>query len=127
MSKRARASALSLIVILTSACGVAVRATPFSPGQYAARPAEAPVQMFSTKVPECAYEELGLLRAEPRSGFTRWQSVVDEFLERVRRMGGDGVILRQGVELRASGEGEVVTEEVLSGTVIRFERDECRR
>ena len=127
MRGRTRTIAALLLLVSASACGVAVRATPFAPGAHPPRPPDAPVQMFSTRVPECDYEELGLLRAESKNGLTPWQRVVETFLHRARQMGGDAVILRHGVELRPSPEGGTVDDEFLSGTVIRFPPEGCRR
>lgn len=127
MDRRIVAAAALLLLPAAAGCGSKVRATPFPPGGHAPVAADVPVQMFSTRTPDCAYREVGLLRAEPRSGLTPWQRVVDAFLARARQMGGDGVILRHGLEIRATEEGSVVRDDVLSGTVIRFESAECRR
>ncbi len=116
-----------LVLLLTSGCGASVRVTPFAPGKYPPRETEHPIQLFSTKAPQCPYEELGLVRAEPKTGLTKWQRVVDGLLARARQMGGDAVILKQATELRASGDDVVVNDDVLAGTVIRFQGAECRR
>lgn len=125
MSAPRRSHLLLLLLAIVGGCGASTRATPFVPGKHAPRPADAPVRMFSTRIPACEYEELGLLRAEARTGLTPWQRVVDAFLARAREMGGDGVIVKQGRELRSASEGEVVADDVLSGTVIRFTGPGC--
>jgi hypothetical protein len=127
MKKITRVATTTVLLSCLAGCGVSVRATPFAPGRHAPLPPGAPVQMFSTRIPDCPYEELGLLRAEPKSGFTPWQRVVDAFLARARQMGGDGVILQRGVELRAADDGSVGSAAVLSGTVVRFASTECHR
>lgn len=127
MRKSQAAVPVTLLLLLNSGCGASVRVTPFSPGKYPPRPAEHAIQMFSTKAPECPYEELGLIHAEPETGLTKWQRVVDGFLARARQLGGDAIILRHASQLRASEENVVVDNEVLIGTVVRFETAACQR
>lgn len=83
--------------------------------------------MFSTLAPRCAYEELGLVSAEPDTGLTPWRRVVDGLLTHARQLGGDGVILTERSELRETSDDGVSTSRVLAGTVIRFRDPECWR
>ena len=118
---------LLLLPLLVTACGVSIRETPFSSTAASTRPADAPVVMFSTKQSQCAFTELGLLQAEPKTSLTPWSRVVDGFLERARKMGGDGIILQQGKELQGTtDDGNLVSHDVLRGTVIRFQLPRCR-
>ena len=126
-SRRAGTAFSMLTPLLISACGTSLQVTPFAPGKYPPRPADHPVQMFSTVTPACPYEELGLLRAKGQTPLTPWQQVVDDFLARARDLGGDGVIVKQGIDVRAAGEGDVVSNDVLTGTVIRFPGGACPR
>ena len=120
MATRLTKCATAMLVLLAG-CGVTVRETPFPRSAHPPRGADHPIRMFSAKAPECPYEELGLLRAEPKSGLTPWARVVEGFVARARSMGGDGVILQQTSELRSDVDGELTTESVLAGSVIRFE------
>lgn len=113
--------ALSLI-----GCGPAVRSTPFE--TFPPHPADHPIGIYSTKTPECPYEEVGLVSARRRYALVMSMSDVLEALkERARAMGGDAVMgVSEGAEV--SGDGEDVTSTpVLSGTVIRFTEEECTR
>ena len=122
-----RAATAILVLLVGPACGASLQVTPFAPGKHPPRSAEHPLQMFSTRMPECPYEEVGLLRAEAETGLTRWQRVVDAFMAQARQMGGDAVILRQGAEIRVRDDGEVVGDDVLAGTVIRYQSTGCQR
>ena len=126
MGRSGRCVTAALAFLLTSACGASVRVTPFVAGKYPSRAVDHPIQMFSTKTPECPYEELGLIRSEPENGLTRWERVVDGLLTHARQMGGDAVILRQAGEFRATGDEVVVNDDVLAGTVIRFQGAGCQ-
>lgn len=107
-------------------CGPAVRSTPFE--TFPPRPAEHPIAIYSTKTPECAYEEVGLVSARRRYALVISMSDVLEALkERARAMGGDAVMgVSEGAEVAGSGE-DVTSAPVLSGTVIRFREEDCTR
>jgi hypothetical protein len=115
---------------LLGACGPAVRSAPFK--SVPPRPPEHEIVLFSTKLPTCAYEEIGIVTAKPRTGLDSLESVLEALKHRAREMGGDAVVgLTQQQTVRG---GTVVgssvslsTGEGLAGTVIRFADSACTR
>ena len=120
--------AIPLTVVLT-ACGPAVSSGRF--GEMPLPPTTGDVQLFSSKMPSCAYDEVGLVHVRRRHGFTDLQQLVDAMKERARVMGGHavvGVALAPKVEGTISIEGaDVSTDEGLRGTVVRFKDPSCRQ
>lgn len=114
---------------LLAGCGPAVQSTPFA--SFPARPAEHPIRLYSTKVPECPYEEVGLVSARRRYGLVVSMTEVLEALKaRAREMGGDAVLrVSEGRVVSGGGQDAVTVSStsVLSGTVIRFARPDCRQ
>jgi hypothetical protein len=97
-----------------------VKATPL--------PADRPMKYFSTKLPSCDYEELGIVQGEPQTGFTKMQVVLDEMTAEARRMGGDAIIkLRSASSLSSSEDGAVNLDSsiALTGVVVRFKAADC--
>jgi hypothetical protein len=92
------------------------------------RPASHPIQIYSTRAPECPYDEVGLVQARSITPATPMQEVLEAMRRGAREMGGDAVILRQ-VEGAASSEssGGLHPSTGLGGTVIRFSDPDCRR
>lgn len=121
------------IIVLTAAlgvfgCGPAVRSTPFN--TFPERPPEHPVQIYSTRMPSCDYEEVGLVSARQRyRWFTSMSEVLEALKQRARAMGGDAVVgVAERSEVSGSGGEEGVTvssSPVLSGTVVRFTETGC--
>jgi uncharacterized protein YbjQ (UPF0145 family) len=86
------------------------------------------VRIFSTKLPACDYEELGIVQGEPQTGFTRMQAVLDKMTAEARHMGGDAIItLRQASALTANEGGAVSLDSsiALTGVVVRFKVADC--
>ncbi|HEX7118409.1 MAG TPA: hypothetical protein VF212_06455 [Longimicrobiales bacterium] len=115
---------------LLLACGPAVRSTPF--GDFPPRPAGEEIRLYSTKLPECPYEEIGLISATRKDPWTPMEEVLAALLERVRQMGGQAVVGLGEVQRVGSGTvvGQAVSldrESALSGTVIRFTEPDCQR
>lgn len=118
--------AIPLIVTL-AACGPAV-----SSGRFDAQPlppTTGDVQLYSTRLPACAYDEVGLVHVRRRHGFSNLQHLVDALRERARVMGGHAVV---GVALAPKVEGTVTAESTdvstdngLKGVVIRFKVPGC--
>ena len=118
-----------LLVLTTPllACGPAVSSAVFM--DVAPRTADHEIQLYSTKLPSCPYEEIGVVRARERS-FTSLQDVLAALQERAREMGGDAVV---GVGQTESVSGGAVLEntvsvdsqEGLAGTVVRFTDASC--
>jgi hypothetical protein len=123
-----RGAGLLLIVLLAVACGPKVQSARFGETP-APRPGTQPIQVFSTKLPECPFEELALVRVEKRHGFTSLQAMLDAMRHRAREMGGDAIV---GVGHTSSVEagvasGTATTTDGIAGTVIRFTDAACMR
>lgn len=118
------------LTLFAAACGPAVSSGRFS--EMPLPPASGEVAIFSTKAPACAYDEIGLIHVQRRHGFTDLQAMIDALRARAREMGGTGVV---GVALAPKVSGSttadhnvtVSTDPGLSGTVVRFRDDACRR
>ncbi|MFW6079264.1 MAG: hypothetical protein ACODAE_06570 [Gemmatimonadota bacterium] len=117
--------------VAASACGPSVRSATFT--ERSPRPRDHPVRVYSTQLPECDYEELGLVRVSEGMAFAvSLDAMLDALRERAREMGGDAVV---GVTQISTTEGGTVTgqavnlntDDGLAGTVIRFSDADCTR
>lgn len=86
------------------------------------RPVSSDVQLYSVRLPDCPFEEIGLLDMEKEPGFLATPSSeerVDAMKTKARQMGGDAII---GLAQLPPAEG---FRGGLSGTVIRFPAGAC--
>jgi hypothetical protein len=107
-------------------CGATTQSAQFV--KAAPLPADRPMKYFSTKLPSCDYEELGIVQGEPQTGFTKMQAVLDKMSAEARRMGGDAIIkLRSASSLTSTEDGGVNldTSIALTGIVVRFKVADC--
>jgi hypothetical protein len=123
-------TAVSVFPILLVACGPAVQSAPFH--SVPPRPADHQIVLFSTKLPTCPYEEVGLVTGHRRHGFNSYESVLEAMKDRAREMGGDAIVALSQQQTVNGGTvvGKAVsinTSEGLSGTVIRFTESSCTR
>lgn len=116
------------ILIVAAACGPAVSSGRFS--EQPLPPTSGDIALYSTKLPACAYDEVGLVHVERRHGFTDLQKMLDALRERAREMGGHAVV---GVALAPRVKGDitsdatsVTTDNGVNGTVVRFKDQSCR-
>lgn len=90
MTKTAAVPACALFLV---ACGPAVSSAPFV--SRAPRPPDHEIRLYSTRLPTCPYEEVGLIQAKRRDQFIRHSSlegVLNAVQQRARAMGGDAVV-----------------------------------
>lgn len=122
-----RASALTLVAgaaIAVSACSPAVRSGRFVPAP--PNPPDHEIQLYSTKLPRCAYQELGLVSAKARHFWNTMEDLLAAARHRAREMGGDAIVsVREMGEVTAIGES-VSTKDSVTGTVIRFKEPGCK-
>ncbi len=119
MDMRALAAGLLALVV---GCSPLVNSTPF--GQtYPPRSAEAEILIYSARTPECPFEEIGLVTAHKRPHGTSMEEVLSALKQRTRVMGGDAVARLSEVPPVP----ETERGPGLSGTVIRFSDEDCRR
>jgi hypothetical protein len=127
---RRRVSGALLVLFaagLLGGCAPEVRRVWFA-DRPAPRPASHPIRIYSTRAPECPYDEVGLVQARSITPATPMQGVLEAMRRGAREMGGDAVILGQ-VEGAASSEssGGLHPSTGLGGTVIRFSDPDCQR
>ena len=128
-----RVSILAAIgLLLLVGCGPVVNKVYLASEQYPPRPANHPIQLYSEKLPECEFQELAIVKVTPPTyGWPSLDTFTESLRNAVRELGGDAVIRLQM--------GEVMTTSVtknsttisagksLTGTVIRFLKDDCRK
>ncbi len=131
---------LVILMLLVVGCGPTVQSMILSPERPPAREADHPIPIYRSSVPQCAFQEVGLL-----VGFPRWRSL-ERLAERMRadarRMGGDAIIALSSPQPASGGSvvgvtladaspalivGTVSGDESrqFTGTVIRFADPLC--
>jgi hypothetical protein len=102
-----------------------VRSVPF--GSFPSQPPDHEVSLYSTKMPECPYEEVGLVSGERRGLGASDEQVLAAVIRQARKMGGDAIV-GIGQVRHVSGGGQSVSVDTmpLSGTVVRFTDPHCR-
>jgi hypothetical protein len=129
-----RVSRLSPLIagvsLVVTGCAPSVQATRFS--QLPPRPTDQEVLLYSTKIPECPYDEIGLVSGKPRTPWTSGDRVLAAVRARALELGGDAIV-GLGQVRRVTG-GTAVGESVsldtttdLTGTIVRFTDPDCRR
>ena len=94
---------------------VTTRVARLSPTTYEPRPSGTPIPLYSSQLPTCEFKEIAIVKAW-RDGFQSPDGLVDALRKKAGQLGGDALV-------RVSfGERDEVT-----GTVIRFVRDDCRQ
>jgi hypothetical protein len=115
----------TLLLLALAGCGPNISSAQFADG--IPSPAAAEVKVFSTKMPVCEFDEIGLIRGERDNAFSSLQGVMDAMREKARDMGGDAII---GVGVVRKPDGSTVVDAAeasgtLSGVVIRFKDRGC--
>ena len=82
--------ALGLIIIILSCASAKFIATGSS---YPARPDDCTVEVFSSKLPDREYEELGVIEGEGSFGYDTLEKVLPKMKIEACRAGGDAIIL----------------------------------
>ena len=122
-----RSSALILVAgaaVAVSACSPAVRSGRFVPAP--PNPPDHEIRIYSTKLPACAYEELGLVSAKARHIWNSMEDLLAAARQRAREMGGDAIVsVREVPEVTGHGES-ISTKDSVTGTVIRFKDPGCK-
>jgi hypothetical protein len=115
---------VAVVLVSLAGCGASTQSARFI--QAAPTPDTQPISYFSTRMPTCPYEELGVIQGYPYTGLTRLklQKVLDNMTAEARRMGGHAIIgIAQTGGAGAGTEGEPAIG--LFGTVVRFASSEC--
>jgi hypothetical protein len=122
--------AAAVLAMVMAGCGPSIQSTRFMAAR--PEPTSGEILLYSTKLPECPYDEVGLISGKRRNFWVSMEDVLEEMKVRAREMGGHAIV---GI-----GSGEVVTgatqsgnavsldtTELLTGTVVRFPEAQCRR
>lgn len=114
---------VTLALVSLAGCSARTQSARFV--QAAPAPETQPVTFFSTRVPTCPYEELGIVRGYADTGFTKLQTVLDDMADEARRMGGHAIVGISQSHSADGDDGERVRGNGLFGTVIRFTSPDC--
>lgn len=116
---------LLILAALVGACSPSVRNTTFLPQLPPARPDDHPIRVYYSRLPECEYEEIGLVTSSRPSQFVSMEQVRAALIAEARRMGGDAVV-NLNEQSVVSGGGEYIdADRALQGTVVRFTDAAC--
>jgi|SRR5688572_20017639 len=123
---RARRIALWACVLLVTACGPSISSAPFVSRE--PRPSDHPILFYSSKLPTCPYEEIGVIHGTAGRSL---EATLNGVRKRARAMGGDAVVGLSQPQTVSGGTvvGNIVSvgaSEGLAGTVIRFTDESCR-
>jgi hypothetical protein len=92
------------------------------------------VRIYQAARPNCEFQEIGIVRGQPRTRFDSLDEIFDAMRSRARAMGGDAIVGLTIQEPRgetvvvASGLVPVVSSSgvtTYSGTVVRFADPSC--
>jgi len=87
-----------------------------SPTKYEPRSRGTAIALYSSKLPTCAFTEIAIVKARLETSIESNDAAVDALRRTARELGGDALVRL------AFGDHSEVT-----GTVIRFERDNCKQ
>jgi hypothetical protein len=85
-----------------------------SPARYESRSAETPIRVYSSQQPTCAFTEIAIVTAQTETWLVSDDAALDALRSKARALGGDAVV---GVGFDKS--------HTISGTVIRFDHEDC--
>jgi hypothetical protein len=118
-------------LVTLSGCHPSVTSTQFR--QLTPLSEEIPVELYSAAMPECPFDEVGLVSSNRPNPWTSMDEVLAALVRRARVMGGDAIVgLREtpprggDTVIFVASSDENTTSRTLSGTVIRFRDASCR-
>ena len=117
---------LSAFILAICGCAPALRSTVFQ--SLPPQPVDHPIAIFQTKLPDCPYDEVGIVSSRQRNKFISMASALAALKTRAREMGGDAILglgERNEVQGFVGSTGVMDRDPVLSGTVIRFRERDC--
>ena len=84
---------------------------------FAAKPDDCPIEVFTSKMPDREYEELGILEGEGFLGGDTMEMILPKMKREACRAGGDAIILKSYQKYVDSSSDENLT---VTATVIRW-------
>lgn len=114
--------------IAAASCGPSIQSARFTSAP--PRPDASEIRLYSAKLPECPFEELGIVHGKGRYFWNSMDDILDGMKSRARAMGGDAIVSLTSGEVvhGATQTGEsvaIATAAGMSGTVVRFSNSEC--
>lgn len=108
-------------------CGPAISSARFT--QAPPRPPDHEIRLYATKLPMCAYQEIGIVLGKERA-FTSLDDVIAAMRERALELGGDAIVGLGQTQNVAGGTiidntVSIESRDGLAGTVIRFTDEAC--
>ena len=122
------------LVLFLAGCGPAVHSATYVPNLPASKHAGAPVRIYQSTRPACAFEEIGLVRVRPRSPTHSLDDLLTAMRNRARAMGGDAII---GLSAAETPDGAVIvpsasvsvasisSSPLYTGSVVHFTNPAC--
>lgn len=112
-------------ILAAASCGPRIQSARFT--SVPARPPATEIRLYSAKLPECPFEELGLVSGKARYFWNSMDDILDSLKSRARAMGGDAIVSLNSAELvnGATQHGNVSTQAGIFGTVVRFSDPDC--
>jgi hypothetical protein len=118
-----RCLSVMFLLCICSSCMPALRVTRFT--QYPAKPPNHEIKIYRTTLPDRRFEEIGIVSSRQINRFIEMEQVLESMREAAREMGGDAIIgLTEVNEAQGFVRGDIERDPVLSGTVIRFLKEE---
>ena len=122
------------LLLLLVGCGPSVQSAVYAPNAPGSRPDDAPVRIYQSTRPTCAFEEIGLVRVRPRNSTHSLEDLLTAMRKRARAMGGDAII---GLSATETPDGAVLvpspsvsvasisSSPLYTGTVVHFTDPAC--
>jgi len=107
--------AVVFLPLLGLGCLTSTSVARLSPARYESRPADTPISVYSSQQPTCGFTEIAIVKARRETWMVSHGAALDALRSKARKLGGDAVIKL------AFDDNDAIT-----GTVIRFDRDDCR-
>ena len=98
-------------------CATSTGVVPFAPTKYQPRPKDYSIALYSAQLPTCPFEEIAIVSARAEYNFVSTGAVAEALRKKARQLGGDALVRV----------GFVDSHDTISGTVIRFKRDDCKQ
>lgn len=124
-----QSSVILLLGSLTAtACGPTIKSARFTSAP--ARPDTTEIELYSAKLPECPFDELGIVSGKSEFFWNSMEDILDGMKSRARAMGGDAIVGVGSAEVVNGGTSygnsvSISTSAGLSGTVVRFSDPDC--
>ena len=105
---------VALVPLFGLAC-VTTSVARLSSTKFEARPAQTSISVYSAEQPTCAFTEIAIVKARRETWMVSHDAALDALRSKARKLGGDAVVKI------AFDDSDAIT-----GTVIRFDQEDCR-